>query len=81
VVRLVDFLEPFDFVDFIKIDIEGAEYELLDDLIESDCIKKVGYIAVETHEKKNAFLLEKHERLVAKLNDRKLTSTIDLKWR
>ena len=81
VVRLVDFLAPFDFIDFIKIDIEGAEYELLDDLIESDCIEKVGYVAVETHAKKNAFLMGKHERLVAKLHDLKLTKTIDLNWR
>ena len=38
-------------IDFIKLDIEGAEFEVLEALIAQDLYKNVEYIMVETHER------------------------------
>ena len=37
-------------VDFLKIDVEGAEYDVIDDLIETDTIRWVHEAAIEYHE-------------------------------
>lgn len=37
-------------VDFLKIDVEGAEYDVIDDLIETDAIRWVREAAIEYHE-------------------------------
>ena len=37
-------------VDFLKIDVEGAEYDVIDDLIETDAIRWVHEAAIEYHE-------------------------------
>ena len=37
-------------VDFLKIDVEGAEYSVIDDLIETDAIRWVREAAIEYHE-------------------------------
>jgi FkbM family methyltransferase len=37
-------------VDFLKIDVEGAEYDVIDDLIETDAIRWVQEAAIEFHE-------------------------------
>ncbi len=46
-IRLRDLINSFDFVDFLKIDIEGAEYEVLKDCI--DVLHKVENIFLEYH--------------------------------
>lgn len=48
-VSLEKVLSEHDFVDFIKIDIEGAEYDLLPDLIKNK--DKIGKVACELHGK------------------------------
>jgi FkbM family methyltransferase len=40
----------FDFIDLMKINIEGGEYDLLDNLIESGTIKKIKNIQVQFHD-------------------------------
>ena len=42
-------VEELGHVDFMKVDCEGCEYEIIDDLIESGTIKKVETIAMELH--------------------------------
>ena len=46
-IRLKDFIEKEEEVDFLKIDIEGAEYEVLHDC--RDTLTKVNHIFVEYH--------------------------------
>ena len=45
-------------IDLIKMDIEGAEVDVINHLIDTNAIKHVNYLICETHEKKNNFLLE-----------------------
>jgi FkbM family methyltransferase len=42
----------------LKVDIEGAECELIQHLIDEDVLRDISYVFVETHEMKNQFLLE-----------------------
>jgi len=51
-VRAVDFLKEHDIraVDLAKINIEGAEYDLLDDLLESGCITVFRNLQVQFHD-------------------------------
>jgi len=52
-VRLSDFILELDKkIDILKIDIEGAEAEVIRDLINTNVYKKVNKILVETHEVK-----------------------------
>ena len=37
-------------VDFLKVDVEGAEYDVIDDLIETDAIRWIREAAIEYHE-------------------------------
>ncbi len=51
IVRAVDFLKEKDItkIDLMKINIEGGEYDLLEDFIQSGEIKKIGNIQVQFH--------------------------------
>ena len=50
VICFADFLQQFEYVRMIKIDIEGAEIQVLNDLLAKDLLKRVGLVLVETHE-------------------------------
>ena len=52
VIKLSDYISKFDSVDVLKMDIEGAEYDVLNELIESGAIHKIKYIFYECHERK-----------------------------
>jgi FkbM family methyltransferase len=54
-VRLADIVAELGTVRFLKMDIEGAEYCVLTDLIRSGAVAKVETIAVETHQRSRAF--------------------------
>ena len=64
----------------LKIDIEGAEIELLNALIDQGLTESIEYIFVETHEKKIPSLRKPLELLKEKIRDRNITN-IDLTWR
>ncbi len=51
-VRSVDFMKENDInrIDLLKINIEGGEYSLLEDLINSEFIKKINNIQVQFHD-------------------------------
>jgi FkbM family methyltransferase len=51
-IKLSDYISKFDSVDVLKMDIEGAEYDVLNDLIESGAIHKIKYIFYECHDRK-----------------------------
>ncbi len=50
VCRLADFLKRFDRVRFLKLDIEGAECDVLEDLIQEQLLHRIDLTVVETHE-------------------------------
>ena len=48
-IRLSSFLAQFGHVDFLKMDIEGAEFQVVADCL--DCLKKVDHFFLEYHGK------------------------------
>ena len=50
-IRLADFLGQFDHIDFLKMDIEGAEFQVVADCL--DGLKKVDHFFLEYHGKVN----------------------------
>ena len=67
-------------VKLLKIDIEGAEYQLLDGLIERGALDRVERVLVETHADKIPSLRPADEALRAKLAARGLAAKVDLGW-
>lgn len=66
-------------IKLIKIDIEGAEYDLLRGLIDNEIYKIVDKIFVETHEDKIPSLVEQDKKLRQELVDKNITN-IFLDW-
>tara|TARA_R110000824_G_scaffold126115_4_gene285514 strand:- start:16064 stop:16654 length:591 start_codon:yes stop_codon:yes gene_type:complete len=64
----------------LKIDIEGAEIELLNSMIDEGVIQDIPYVLVETHEKKIVSLREP-TRLLKERIERENLKNIDLTWR
>lgn len=63
----------------LKIDIEGAEVELLNDLLDSGVIKDIPYVFVETHEKKIPTLRESTDKLRERIKKENYNN-INLNW-
>jgi FkbM family methyltransferase len=61
-VRLRDLLEKYDKVDFLKIDIEGAELDVLEDC--SSYLNKVDNLFIEFHNKGGRYLKELNKLLL-----------------
>ena len=79
-VDLCKFLKFFEReVKVLKIDIEGAEVDLLNDLMDEDLLRKIPYVFVETHEKKAPSLHDKTEKLKQRIKDENY-SNINLNW-
>lgn len=78
VVRLASFLSKLGRVRFLKMDIEGAEYDVLPDLIKSGVHKSIDQIVVETHER-SPRLRPLHDRLLQVIKQHKITN-MDLGW-
>ena len=80
VADLVAFIQSLDApVKILKMDIEGAEVELLEALIDQGIAARVGHIFVETHELQFAELLESTARLRKTVSDKGF-SHINLDW-
>jgi len=67
-------------VDFMKIDVEGAEYAILRRLIESGAIDRVARVAVETHADRIESLRGAHAELEAMIAARGLAGKIRFGW-
>ena len=63
----------------LKVDIEGAECDLINDLIEQNLINDIPYVFVETHEKKVPSMSKDLELLKKKIKELNLTN-INLNW-
>lgn len=70
VISLKEFIRQFEYIKILKLDIEGAECDILEDLLDSDDIFKFGLVLVETHEK---WIPSQKERLA------KIKETIKMK--
>ena len=62
-------------IDLMKVNIEGAEYDLLDDLIETGCVRTVRNLQVQFHD----FVPEAQARMRA--IQRRLAETHEPTWR
>ena len=80
VIDIVGFIRELNhFVQILKIDIEGAEVEVLNRIIDAGIYTDIGYIFCETHEKKISELWEPVELLRKKIAAEKITN-IYLDW-
>ena len=75
--RAVDFLQAHEIraVDLAKINIEGAEYDLLDDLLDSGCITVFRNLQVQFHD----FVVENAAARMHAIQQR-LAATHELTW-
>lgn len=82
-VEIIDFNEFVENIGqrikFVKMDVEGVEYEILDKLIETRNINKIDYLFVETHEHKIPELREIAEKVRQKIKKHKLKN-VNLDW-
>ncbi len=81
VIDLFEFIKnsEYDFIDTIKIDIEGAEVEVLERLIEEKLYTKFGEIFVETHDHKIPELKESTDKIRNRVTNLRIKN-IDLDW-
>ena len=80
VIDLIEFVESLNKkVKLLKIDIEGAECEVLEKMLLHNMQEKVGLTLVETHEIKNESLKPKTDAIRAKIKKQKITN-INLDW-
>ena len=63
-----------DTIDLLKINVEGAEYEIIDNLIESNTINKIKSIQVQFH------CVNKYTKIYDSLSN-KLSNTHTITWR
>jgi len=79
-VNLCEFLKLFKKeIKILKIDIEGAEVELLNDLMNEGLARNIPYIFVETHEEKIPELRERTEELKKRIKTENYNN-INLNW-
>lgn len=69
VVRLADFLRKFPRVRLLKMDIEGAECEVLEDLISEGLLDRCDLVLVETHEEWIPETVPRLQRIKQRLSD------------
>jgi len=81
VIDLVEFINSLDKeIALIKIDIEGAEIELLNHLIDTGTIHKINKIICEVHDRKYPIFKEDTDKLRYKIKHLGLEHKIDLNW-
>jgi FkbM family methyltransferase len=66
-------------IKILKIDIEGAEIELLNDLMDQDLIRDIPYVFVETHENKIPELKHSTQKLKERIEKENYVN-INLNW-
>jgi lipopolysaccharide transport system ATP-binding protein len=79
VIRLADFLDQFEQVRILKLDIEGAECDVLDDLIACNKLGNIDLVLVETHEEWIPETIPRLEAIRQKLFEQEITN-VYLNW-
>lgn len=74
---LDNILKSFDHINLIKIDIEGSEYLIIDDLLKN--VDKFDLCLIETHDKYD-FFNEMHLNFMNKINTSKHKHKFNLNW-
>ena len=78
-VNIIEIINRFQYIDCIKIDIEGHEYYIMPYLIENASM--IGKVVCELHgHKKNKHLKEKYENLINILHEKKLYGDWFVEW-
>ena len=78
-VNITEIINRFQYIDCIKIDIEGHEYYIMPYLIENASM--IGKVVCELHgHKKNKHLNEKYENLINILHEKKLYGDWFVEW-
>ncbi|MCF8057846.1 MAG: FkbM family methyltransferase [Bacteriovoracaceae bacterium] len=78
--RLSDFILNLNKeINILKIDIEGLEYEVLEDIIKTEAIQKIKHVLVETHEHKIPSLAPISKRVRTMIKEKGITN-INLEW-
>lgn len=81
VIDLSAFIRDLDRrVDILKLDVEGAEVEIVEHLIDEGTSNMVGMIYAETHERHSVELAERTARLRQRIAEQKIEN-INLDWR
>jgi hypothetical protein len=80
IIDLTEFIEGLDKnIDLLKIDIEGAECELLEKFIEKELYTKVAMTLVETHDGKIQGQKQKTDKIRQMIKERGIKN-INLSW-
>lgn len=79
VIPFGDFLEQFDHIRLLKMDIEGCEVDVLDDLLNRKLLDRVDIALVETHEKHIPETIPLLQSIRERLNDEGLCN-VYLNW-
>ena len=69
-ISIREILNQFDYIDLIKIDIEGSEYDILPEIIKNK--SKIGKVICELHGssfRKNKFLNNKYLKIIKILTE------------
>jgi len=66
-------------IHILKIDIEGAECEVIEKLMDKNLLSDISYVLVETHEKKNPSLVEPTKKMIERAAKEGLTN-INFSW-
>lgn len=79
-ISIQDVIDQLGYVSLIKMDIEGAEYDVLDILLKPENIHKFGICLVEVHAKKIPGLMARQKILEEHIKNMRLTNRIMLTW-
>lgn len=78
-VDLKPFILSHDKIKILKMNIEGAEYEILGDIIKNNLEGRIEYIWVQRHDHLSKELAKKGEKLDSEIKKKKVTN-IDFGW-
>ena len=79
-ISIRNLIEDHGYVSIIKMDIEGAEYDVLDTLLHPAFIDRFGICIVETHARKIPGLMPRQHLLEEKIRALGLTERVLLSW-
>jgi FkbM family methyltransferase len=74
-------LKKLEYVPLVKMDVEGAEYDILEEMLRPENIGRFGICLVESHAGKIPGLEEKHKAIEKHIKENNLEEKIFLDWR
>ena len=77
---IIKIINQFEYVPLIKMDIEGAEYDVLDSLLKEPYLDKFGVCLVEVHARKIPELMPRQLKLEERVSELNLKDKVLLTW-